>query len=229
MFDKRNLIIVALGILLLLLVWEWFNRSAQLSNFEDQIANIGLKEQTFKTIIEKNGDKIAQQDQLILTQKQAIKNGLIDIKHWKSVKSQVKVINRTVIDSILVPYTVTDSLIVVDTINGVIDTTKYLKTPSSFDLTNEFYSLKGNVFTNGITLDSFSIVNESKIVIGYKRDKWYKSAKPVVEITNSNPYVVFDEISNVQIQEYKKWYQRKGVMFGIGFISGGIFVVLSRR
>ena len=93
-FTVRN---IALAILILLLCMSGCSaiRSYnKLKDYEKQIEKFQLHEQEFELIQDNNGKLIAQQEQVILTQKQAINNGLVAYVDLKHLQSQVRV--RTV-------------------------------------------------------------------------------------------------------------------------------------
>ena len=136
----RNIIIAILIILLCMSGCSAIKNYNKLKDYEKEIQKFQLHEQEFKLIQDNNGKLIAQQEQVILTQKQAINNGLIAYVDLKNVRSQVRVRTVTKLDSIFVPF-VKDSLVTQhDTI--YIDTNQHiadLTTPKQFKISREFF------------------------------------------------------------------------------------------
>jgi len=222
-FDKKTLIIVVLLIMVSLLVWGYRNSVAQLKGYKNQISKFEFKEQKYIETIDENGRRVAEQDQIILSQKDAITHNLLEIERLKKISSQVIVNTITEIDSIFVPF-------IVDTINN--DTLvgdNYIIVPKRFSLSDEWYAFNGKIIKNGVLLDSISFNNELKITLGSKSMGIFKRPKPVVLITNSSPYVHTTGLQNIVIKEDLRFYDKKSFWLGVGFIGGiGTSIILSK-
>ena len=192
---------------------------AELLSYEKKVSNLGLQQQTFKEKLEKDGTKIAEQEQLILTQKQAIDNDLIRIVKLRKIKSQVNVKTITKIDSVFIPFIVDSTQIVHDTI-FVDSSITNISLPKKFRLTTEWYSLGGKVKDRGVHLDSLRLYNDMTISTGLKSQGIFKRPKPVVLVDYQNPYVSTRNLSNITIKDELKWYDRKLFWFGMGILGG---------
>ena len=187
-----------------------------------------LGEQKFITTINEKGEQINEQDQLILSQKDAIAHNVLQIENLKKVKSQVIVRTNTIIDSVFIPFDDSwqnenqfDSLI------GTIDTIKdYIYIPKSFSLIDEHYSLFGNVIKSGVLIDSLRLDNALTLTIGMKSQGFLKKPKPIVLAKNSNPYFQTYSMQNVVIKNDLKWYDKKSTWLGIGIVGGFIGGIL---
>ena len=219
---KNYIIIGVLIAIILLLGWGVLNMRGELKNYQNQISKFELGEQEYITKLDAQGRELNEQSQVILTKDQAIKHGLLEIDRLKKVQSQVKVITRTQVDSILIPFidSVDKHILVVDSIN-------YLPIPKSFSLTDKWYSFDGVINKQGILMDSISFVNDIRITLGYKKQPFIKDLFskpiPIVDVLNQNPYTEVTGLQNVVIEERKKFYHKKGFWAGVGFV-GGIFV-----
>jgi hypothetical protein len=204
-------------IAVILLVWDGCSKKAQLSAFKKEMSKLTSSEQVFKETINEQGYKIAEQDQLILSQKDAINNNLLVIKDLKKVSSQVRIKTETRVDSIFVPFVKTDT-IKINSENFV---------PQRFSLTNQHYSFDGVTKIDGILLDSVSFNGGLDVTIGYKKEGFFKKAKPIVAVDYDNPYINTTSLQNIVIKEDKKWYQKNGTWFGIGIGIGviGTFLI----
>ena len=146
------------GVILLLLVWQLFSANSEIRDYKNQVVKFKDGEQVFIEKLSKNGDKIAEQEQVILTQKDAIAHNLLEIEELKKIKSQVTVKTITKIDSVFVP--------IIDTVERVVfDTTgiALLKLPTKFGLEDEWYSLFSTVNKDGMWIDSLSLYNRQTI------------------------------------------------------------------
>ena len=137
MFKKVKHKVFLICILLLgVFIWQAFAAHSQLKEYKNQIIKFKDGEQVFIEKLNEKGEKIAEQEQVILTQKDAIAHNLLEIDKLKEVNSQVKIRTITKIDSVFVPIIDTVERIVIDT-TGV----ALLRLPTKFGLENEWYSL----------------------------------------------------------------------------------------
>lgn len=218
--DKKTLIIVVLLFSVSLLVWGYSVSATQLKEYKNQISKFELNEQRYIETIDENGKRVAEQEQIILSQKDAITHNLLEIERLKEVNAQVIVNTITEVDSVFVPFVSAN-----DTLVGE----NYIVVPKRFSLSDEWYSLNGKVIKGGVLLDSISFNNELKITIGNKSMGIFKKPKPVVLITNSSPYVRTTGLNNIVIKEDLRFYDKKSFWLGVGFFGGiGTSIMLSK-
>lgn len=214
---NKTLVIVLLLVLVSFLVCGYLSSRAELSHFKNEVGKLDFETQKFKETIAENGCRIVEQEQLILSQKDALDLKILEIEKLKKVQSQVIVRTITKIDSVFIPFLETDTILVENN-NDTIDT--YLKVPMDFSIMDEWYAIKGEVNTKGINLDSLSFTNRMKVTIGSKSQGLFKKPKPIVQITNENPYFNTISMQNVVVKNEIKWYQKKGLWFGVGVALG---------
>jgi len=220
MSDKRSIILklslVVLSILIILLVWDACSKKALLSTYKNQISKLEFTNQSFEEIVNKDGKKIIEQEQLILSQKDAIQNNFLDLDKMKKVQSQVRINNVYQLDSVFIPY--------IDTF--IVENTKYKS--FIFGLDNDSYNIYGKTNEGGILIDSLSFYNNMKITIGNKSMGFFKASKPIVQIDNTNPYIKTTSVQNIIIKNELKWWDKKITWFTIGTglgIVGGILLI----
>ena len=80
----QRLSIVVLLIAIILLVWDGCSKDAQLSLFKKRVANLNLKAQVFEETIGKDKLRLANQQQIILSQEDAIDNGILMMNDFKN-------------------------------------------------------------------------------------------------------------------------------------------------
>lgn len=211
---KQNFVIVALILAIVLLVCGYCEKKGQLTYLEKQFSKFELKKQDFKVIVNKDKEKLIQQEQLILTLQQAKNLNVIDSKDWKNTQSRIEFVTQTRIDTIFIAFT--DTLRINDTIYSKSD----FSCLKHFNLSDKFFYIDGNVLENGIKIDSLSFPNIATITIGEKRQGIFRKSLPIVEIKNSNPYIQPISLSNVVINNKKKPYQKNSFWFTIGTSLG---------
>lgn len=211
-----RLSLVVLIIVIILLVWDGCSKNAQLSVFKENVIKLKYNTDLFKETIAKNNNRIAEQEQIILNQNDAIDNGILDMNEFKNIKSQVRVETRTQIDSIFIPF---------ETIKS--DTqVVYQCSDRKFTLVTDDYGIFGLTKQEGVLLDSLYFDSGLAITIGTKSAGFLKKAKPIVEVKYTNPYIKTKSIQNIIIQEDLKWYDRKRNWFGMGIGMGAFLTTL---
>lgn len=213
----RLSLVVLLGAIVFL-VWDGCMKDAQLSAYKQKMSKFRLKEQVFKETIDKNGLRIASQEQIILSQEDALTSDVLMLNDFKKVSSQVQLSTRTQINSVFIPF----ETITIDT------QVVYTCFDRNFKLLTKDYSIFGTSLKDGVLLDSLYFDAKSTITIGYKSSGFLKKAQPIVEVKYDNPYMRTTAMQNVVIQEDLKWYDKKKSWFGIGIGMGlvGTYLIM---
>ena len=86
-FLKKSYGLVVLVLIILFLVWKNCESEKQLAHFSSQISKFKIGEQEFSQTINENNSKVLQQEQIILTQKQAIENNLLELGFIENVRT----------------------------------------------------------------------------------------------------------------------------------------------
>ena len=220
---KKNGLIVLLLIVILLLVCGYYTSRAELSDFKKQILKFDLKEQKYIETIGENGERIVEQEQIILSQKDAISHNLLEIKRLKKIKSQVIVNTITQIDSVFVPF-VMDS-----TSNDTLTNDNYIIIPKRFALAEQWYRLNGSINKEGLLIDTLNFNNELTLTIGQKSQGLFKKSKPIVLVEYSNPYVNTTSMQNIIIKDDLRFYDKKSFWYGLGVVSGiGTAIIINK-
>ena len=202
-------------------VWDGCQSKKEARDFGNQMSEYNVKEQGFITTISRQGKKITRQNQIILTNKQAIQQGLIENTRLKKIKSQVRIITRVKIEKEFIPFNDYD---IFDDV-GYLDTEKMISVPKPFKMLNEWYWIAGRIVKKGIEIDSIQFFNRMTITIGDKKLKGlrnvFKHRIPTVEIVNESPYVSVEGLQNVVIKKRRKrWYETTTFKVMVGFGMG---------
>ncbi len=182
-------------------------------NLLRNIESLDITNQKFKTELNKNKEKVTSQNQIILTQQQAIDNGLIEIKKLKKIKSKVRLVTNTKIDTVFIPY----NRVVVDS-----SSTEPIQFRNYFDYQEPkgWYSLSGYASQLGIGIDSLRVKNDYSIYIADKKLNIFGKSNPEVILLNKNPYTETIQMQNVIIKVYTPFYKKNTFWAGVGFVGG---------
>jgi len=206
-------IILALLIVCVIL----FNRSCETQKKYERVASAltiaDLNNQKFKSEINKQGEEIAVQNQLILSKDEALENNLLEIeelKKYKNIKSKTTFETITKTDTVFVPFTKEIS----DTIQMPIPDGffRYFK----YQEKDNWYSFSGTVSDLGVTMYEMDIKNKYSILIADKKLGLFRKAQPEILLTNENPYTSTISMNNVQVKYDVPFYKKEWFWFVLG-------------
>ena len=234
-----RLMILILTFIIIMLFWKGCEMKKEYNNLLDNSTNYANLENSFKKKTLKDSSTIATQNQMLLTQFEALKLGVLKLNgDIKIVQSQVSQKQQIKIDSVLVPFIPThfaDTSVWMARIKKG-DSSRYLIdsllnnsviVPHPFKKEEKWFSMYGKVQKKGLLLDSLLLTNESIVTLGYKRSGFLKLKKEaVVEVTNSNPYLSVSKLKNVVIKDKKSILDSKFFWFGIGIFGGIVLKTL---
>jgi len=239
---KEKGLIVLLLIVITLLVCSYYNSRAELSDFHNQMLKFDLKEQKYLETIGENGNRIVEQEQIILSKNDAISHNLLEIKKLKKIKSQVTINTITHIDSVFVPFlddsvSIDNHYISTSTLSSIISNgdikamsvDDFILIPKRFALNEEWYSINGNINKTGLLIDTLIFNNELSLTIGSKSQGIFKKPKPIVLVEYSNPYVRTTSMQNIIIKDDLRFYDKKSFWYGLGVVSGiGTAIIINK-
>ena len=219
LFDKYKfrLITTLFIVVIIFLLNNIYKSNIRLSQYKNQIEKFDVKEQKFNEIIKSNKSKIIEQEQIFLSERDAMRNNLLVADNkLKRIKNQLKYKTTIQLDSVFIPFT--DTIVSVDS-----------NFKSFFSLKNQHYSISGVSQSNGVLINSISLPNKMTITIGSKKQGLFKKALPIVKIDNSNPYIVNNSLSNITIKNDLKWYEKRSNWLLVGVISGvGLGIIITK-
>ena len=208
---KDGFYIIIIAVIVVIFIFrEGCNRRNNDKLISD-IQNYKTEAQTYKT---KLGLEVSTNKALILETQDQMKTLLASndtLKEWiskfKNIKGGVVIKENTIIKEVAVPF---DKIIPCDF--------KPFKS-NKIDKYFQFYSTIANT---GLTIDSLKIPNESRIVIGERKDGVFKPKKMVVDVNNSNPYIRTSNISGFGYEPKKKFYEKTWFHLTCGAIIGAV-------
>jgi hypothetical protein len=221
----NRVIYVLLFIVIIVLLWRSCESERDRSKLVSQLGEYKLKEKVFEVQRLKDSSTLATQTQTIMTQKDAISMGLLELeKSMKEVQSQVKQKSTTTIIEKQVPFIpdgYADTTGVVKNENGEVIRRDSVAVPSRFKLNEKWFNVDGYVKKDGLIIDSLSIPNKTIVTIGYKKAGFLNLSKDaVVQVKNENPYVNVTGLDNIVIKKKKKIWQNPLVHIGVGVVLG---------
>lgn len=154
-----------------------------------------------------------------------------ELKSYKEGASLVEATTNTVIrdivlevhDTIVVDYSRIDSsnCQYADSLIKEFQNKKFF-----YNFKDDWVAIKGSYSSNEVLLDTISMKNEFDVILGYKKEKWYKKRDPVVELKSYSPYTEVVYVNNVVTKDnrtgYQKTFNSKPAYFIYGVLSGFI-------
>lgn len=228
---KAKLIKTALAISMLLLILGLIYNNHQIRKELKQAQELAAADSTqyFKTRVNSLGQTISTQDQTIATLDNAIALGLIresELKanNLKLVQSNVRLTEQLTAAGLAGQYDTPPEIIYI-TVAG--EKTPSLRLPTSFGYKDTWLSIRTSIDTLGNAIyDSILVISKPTIWVGIEKTGLFKKDKPVVIYRNENPYFTTVAMTNVVIEDKKKWYKTRGFAFGAGFVGGTILTTL---
>ena len=143
----RNLIIIAMGLVLLALLYKGCQDASDRKNLINQLAEYSLKEKAFELKRLADSSTLATQTQTIMSQKDAIALGLLEMqKGMKEVQAQVKQKAEVVIVEKQVPYIPdgwADTSGLVKNEKGEVIRRDSIAVPTRFKLNEKWFNIDG--------------------------------------------------------------------------------------
>lgn len=231
----QSWIIIALLAIIVLLLNRSCNQQQSYNNLLQQVSKYKLENKEYKTQRLKDSSTIAIQEQTILTTKEALATGLLQIqKELRSVQAQLSARIDVAMKAKDIPFIpkgyadTTGSGIIRDT-SGKIVKTDSISVPQPFRLEEKYFLIRGTVEKTRLQIDTLFIPNKITATFGMQKTGFLKlGSKPVVTLKSENPYVDVSGFNNVVIKEKKKFYQKKGFWFGFGAVVAETVRILLR-
>ena len=242
------------------LVIIFFVRSCHLKDLTINSNGVQLqmyegKVNQYETTVNKLGEKVSTQNQMIVEKTKAIQKELLKNSTLTTLNEQVKFEASTKIKNLLAKYTGNvnfgdtgdgnngdgngdgdgPDVVIHDTIikNGDTSIVEGIRVGTKFKAdTSQWYKIAGTIQKDGIKFDSLSFVSKFTLNIGEKRVKGYKGwlfgkKEAKVELINPNPYTNVDVMKNIKLED-RKWWDNGWVKFGAGVLFGGTLIILAK-
>ena len=211
--SRDKIYLFAIAILVIVLLFREGCNQRHTDKLISDISNYKTDAETYKT---KLGLDISTNNALALETQEQVKTLMATndtLKQWvskfKEIKGGVIIKETTIIREVAVPF---DKIIPCDF------------TPFPANKITKDFLFYTTVANTGLTIDSLKIPNESRIIIGDRREGFLKlKTSLVVDVNNSNPYIQTSNISGYIYEPKKKWYEKMWVNLavgaGVGFVG----------
>ena len=195
-----------LHLVVLVLLFLIFRNCEEKKQLEKEVANFSeVVNSPIRYTINKQGQKVASKKslegskaslELLLDHLRDSTEQLKEmVSYYKQVAAAAQIESRTEITSVEIPYEIPDT---------------------DFDIPfhkqNPFYSIKGRSTNFGLFLDTLAIPNRQTIVIGDRKEGFFKREFRM-DVINSNPYIQTTDMNSFVLKQKKR-------RLGIGVFAG---------
>jgi len=217
-----TLLIIILSFGVLFFFFKNISSNKKYDRVATALTQANFKNQEFEKTVNELKQEVSEQSQLILSKDEAISSGLLEIKGLKKVKSKVTFATKTKIRQITTELKPVENKLSKNT--SILDSVNTVSKLKSFKIIEPdgWYTIKGVVSKELLKINELIINNKYEIVIADKRMGFFSKNKPIVELTNFNPYTQTIEMSNVIIKYDKPFYKKGWFWLVIGATSGFI-------
>jgi len=203
----------------LILLNEQCTNEQSIKRLKANIGALGLENQSFRTERTENEVTINSQSQIILTQREAIDNGVIELDRIKKLKSKVRFVTNTTIDTIFIPseeVLIGSEEVLVVNDDGIKERTFKF----NYEDPNKWFTLKGYYNFRGLGIDNFTVKNDYTIYVGDTKMSLFKKSVPEILLVNKNPYTETIDMSNIVITYDKPFYKKNVFWLSVGVVGG---------
>ena len=220
---------IIFALILLALIWKSCEDARDKEKLINQLSEYQLKEKAFEVKRKGDSSTIAIQSQTLLTQKEALKLGLLELENdMKAIQSQMKQKTVTTIVEKQIPFIpdgFADTSGLVRNEAGEVIRKDSVSVPMRFQLKEKWFAIDGYVRKDGLKLDSLMIPNKTIATVGYKKAGFLNLSKdPVVTFKNENPYVNVVGMDNVVIKNKRPFWKNPLFTIGIGVVLGQLII-----
>lgn len=215
----RNILICVLFLILMLCINEC---TKNMKIYQQDQKNQKAMNDSLETVIDKQGNKIYFQSQIITNKDSEIAKRIEEIEGLRKIKQQVKWKTKIVYDTVEVPIPSPD---ITRTDSG-----NFLKIPAKFvdTTTSKWYGMLGEITEEAkLKFDKLYFCDEPSITFGYKKRSFketilLKEPEPTVAYKNNNPNSKLMSMENITIDDKKyKLGLSVGPIIGYGFTPTG--------
>lgn len=167
-----------------------------------------------------DGRYMTTQRQNIMDLEKALKSGMLEKERYmKNVKSQTKIVTKTLIQEKLIAYHDT-----VEVYFDTLDKRYWVKTPASVRYSDSFNIISGKVTKDGFKIDTLETINEFRVSIFDKKQGFFKKSIPVVEIKSNNSNTKVDKVKNVTIERKSPFFTKWWFIGSVGILLGHFLI-----
>lgn len=224
----KDVVLVFILIALFSLLYDTCQKQKERDRLIRQLSEYQINDKVFRSERLKDSTLIVTQNQTIMSQKEAIKLGLLDIDNKiKQIENQIQAKINVVIkekDVPFIPNGYADTSGWVRNDKGDVIRTDSISVPQDFALSEKWLQIGGTIKKTGLRLDSVKLPSKFTITQGKEKSGFLNLGRtPVVQIKIDNPYIDVSALSNIKVKKNKNIFNSPFFYIGIG-LAGGIFL-----
>lgn len=222
---------VVIGFVILCLIsWgiDGCNQRKQKDELVKQLSEYKIENKFYRSERQKDSSLIVTQNQTIMSQKDAIRLGLLDVdKRIKSIESQLQAkLSVTVVkkDVPFIPTNFADTSGWVRNKDGVLIKTDSISVPQDYGLAEKWFRIKGTIRKSGLKIDTLELPAKFTVTYGKEKSGFLNLGRtPVVQIKSDNPYIDVASLNNIVVKKPKSFFNSPLFYGSVGIILG-IFI-----
>jgi len=223
--DKLKYVaLIFVGVLTFMLLRSCEQVSHYKGNNKKLSNNVYLDSLRFYNYKTKSGSIQTRQEQIIVERNEQVENLLSEVEGLKKINSQIKIHIITKIKE--VPVQVIGKTVVISDCDS---SGNFLQLPVKYGISNKWYSAYYSIDSEGASqIDSIMFISNPKITVGYE-DKgliknFFTKDIPIVVVEPGNPYTQVTSMTNITVNDRKRFYEKKGFLFVSGAVLGGYII-----
>jgi hypothetical protein len=197
-----------IGIIILLFSIRECNNQKNVNNLINQISNYSDSAKYYKSV---NGNLIAYNSILKVQNEKQLKSIL---ENYQILKDEIKKIKK--IQNVT---NINHQTIIKDTVEIPKDSIPCDFNPFTIYKKNNYFQFKGILSKDNLIIDSLVIPNQMSIILG-KRKIGFLKYEEQVNVINSNPHIIVTNLSNIQVEQNKEWWEKGWVKISAGLLIG---------
>lgn len=205
--------LIYLAVIVLLILFS-FKKCNEFNDQKDLNAyNLKVHESDLRTYIDKYNREVATKGILVANSTKELKKAIKKNDSLYSLVKKFKKVN-TVVEVKTITKIVKDTIKVKDSI--LVDNNySYI-----FENHTKNYSLYATLDKDNLVIDTIKIPNIQFAVLGDYKPSFFRRSLLTTKVTNSNPFVKTTDLSTLQIEVPKKWYEKGFVTIPLGIVGG---------
>ena len=207
-----------------------FGRCSRQKEVSLNLANLAASRDsihTYQVTVSGMELQVSDRDAIILTQRDAIKAGILENERLKALHIKTVVANaelsgtiRMLRDSLRLPPEI--RFITVKDTNGNF---LAVRIPYKWQYSDPYINLVTGINENKTGFFDLSVPVAGEVTIGYKKTGFLKTS-PVGIFTTLNPYLKVNDMSVLIVTDKKKFYQRTWFHLAVGVAAGVVTMKL---
>ena len=211
-WGKRNILSLSLAVISVMFALLFLEQCERSSDFERDVDSV-------KSFYELEKDQLISRDSIVAHNTFELEQNLVtestarkilqeEFERFKEINSHVRFESITRVDTFFIAYKPDSSNIIADYTDYIpVDTVAkhFIQIPKGLTYSDQWFSFNGKVSSDGLDIDSMSMINKFDVTIGWKKPdkpfKFLRKKEPVVELISYNPYSEVNYVNNIVVDD----------------------------